>query len=131
MWEKVRGMREAECSCLALWVPARSALHGLLLAAAGLSADPCPLASHLISESLEPTTRRPLRPPRQPEREHVFSGRGSRVCRGDRSHSAEGPAGDRPEALAQERKERVSPSPSVGGACGPFSVAPLESGPLL
>lgn len=54
MWEKVRGMREAECSCLALWVPARSAPHGLLLAAAGLSADPCPLASHLISESLEP-----------------------------------------------------------------------------
>lgn len=38
---------------------------------------------------------------------------------------------DLKQALAQERKERVSPSPNVGIACGPFSVAPLESGPPL
>lgn len=31
---------------------------------------------------------------------------------------------DLKQALAQERKERVSPSPNVGIACGPFSMAP-------
>lgn len=51
---------------------------------------------------------------------------------GDRSHSAEGSAGDRPEAGSCTGEEREGePLPQCGDCLWPLLHGPLESGPPL